>query len=85
MDLPEPISINSSDLRTKHREIMERVKYFGDVFLIKTFGQPTAVIISVNDFMRMTQRLTEEPDQTSSIERLDETTEGENATVDGLE
>ncbi len=53
MSLREPIPINATDLRYRHREVMERVKYHGEVFLVKTFGQPTAIIVSIDEFYRM--------------------------------
>ena len=49
----ETVVINATDLRIKTREIMERVKYKGERFLIQTFGQPTAVIISVEEFEKL--------------------------------
>jgi antitoxin (DNA-binding transcriptional repressor) of toxin-antitoxin stability system len=50
----EPTVINATDLRIKTREIMERVKFKGECFLIKTFGQPTAMIISVEKYTEIT-------------------------------
>jgi prevent-host-death family protein len=50
----EPTVINATDLRIKTREIMERVKFKGECFLIQTFGQPTAVIISVERYKEIT-------------------------------
>lgn len=49
----EPIVINATDVRTRTREIMERVKYKGDTFVVETFGQPTAVIVNVDEYKRM--------------------------------
>lgn len=49
----EPVLINATDLRVRTREIMERVKYKGEIFLVQTFGQPTAVIISVEEYTRL--------------------------------
>lgn len=46
----EPERINSTELRTKTRDLMERVKYHGDRFVVETFGRPMAVIISIEDF-----------------------------------
>lgn len=46
----EPETINSTELRTKTRDLMERVKYNGEIFLVETFGRPMAVIMSVEDF-----------------------------------
>jgi prevent-host-death family protein len=49
----DPIVINATDLRIRVREIMERVKYKGDQFLVQTFGQPSAIIISVDEYYQM--------------------------------
>lgn len=46
----EPIIINATDLRNKTRDLMERVKYHGDIYLVETFGRPMAVIMSVEEF-----------------------------------
>lgn len=46
----EPETINSTELRTKTRDLMERVKYNREIFLVETFGRPMAVIMSVEDF-----------------------------------
>lgn len=46
----EPITINATDLRNKTRDLMERVKYHGDIFIVETFGRPMAVIMSVEEF-----------------------------------
>ncbi len=46
----EPTRISVTDLRVRTREIMERVKYKGDYFLVQTFGQPTAIIIGVEEY-----------------------------------
>ncbi len=46
----EPETINSTDLRTKTRDLMERVKFNREAFIIETFGRPMAVLISLQDF-----------------------------------
>jgi len=46
----EPKTINSTVLRTKTRDLMERVKYNREIFLVETFGRPMAVLISLQDF-----------------------------------
>jgi PHD/YefM family antitoxin component YafN of YafNO toxin-antitoxin module len=49
---------------------MERVKYKGERFLIQTFGQPTAVIISVEEYDKMTNHtrpLMEPPVQSANV------------------
>jgi PHD/YefM family antitoxin component YafN of YafNO toxin-antitoxin module len=53
----EPTTINASDLRLRFREIMERVKYKGECFKVQTFGQPTAMIIGIDEYTRMLERL----------------------------
>lgn len=52
----EPETINSTDLRTKTRDLMERVKFHGHIFLIETFGRPMAIIISVEEYMRLKEQ-----------------------------
>lgn len=49
----KPIPINATDLRLKTRDLMERVKYHGDVFVIETFGRPMAIILSVEEYARL--------------------------------
>lgn len=55
--------IGSTDLRTRTREILERVKYKGDGFLVQTFGQPTAVVISIEEYRRLNRGLGNSPEQ----------------------
>lgn len=52
----EPTEINATDLRIKTRDIMERVRFKGESFLVLTFGQPTAVIISVAEYNEFTKK-----------------------------
>ncbi len=54
----EPERINSTELRTKTRDLMERVKYNGEIFLVETFGRPMAVIMSVEEYARVREALT---------------------------
>lgn len=49
----KPTAIRSTDLRLHTREIIERVKFRGEQFLVHTFGQPSAMIISVEEYMRL--------------------------------
>jgi antitoxin (DNA-binding transcriptional repressor) of toxin-antitoxin stability system len=51
----EPTVINATELRINTRDIMERVKFKGECFLVKTFGQPTAMIISVDEYYDLTR------------------------------
>ena len=64
----DPVIIKATDLRIRTREIMERVKYKGEKFLIKTFGQPTAVIISVDEFEQLVSRAETAASRTSKVE-----------------
>lgn len=47
------IKINATELRCKTRDLMERVKFNGDCFIVETFGRPMAVIISFDDYQRL--------------------------------
>lgn len=49
----EPSTINVTELRLRTREIMERVKYKGETFLVETFGQPTAMVVNIEQFRDM--------------------------------
>jgi len=73
----EPVVINATDLRVRTREIMERVKYKGERFLVQTFGQPTAVIISVEEYDKLnnTQFSTEQPAHDGSAPANQDTSE----------
>ncbi len=53
----DPITINATELRTNTRDLMERVKYHGEQFIVETFGRPMAVIISFEDFNRIKKLL----------------------------
>jgi prevent-host-death family protein len=55
----KPELISATELRVKTRQIMERVKYKGQVYLVQTFGQPTAVILSVETFNHMLEECRE--------------------------
>lgn len=47
----EPETINSTQLRTKTRDVIERVQFGGESFIIHTFGRPVAVIIPFAEFI----------------------------------
>lgn len=49
----EPTVIKSTDLRIRTRELMERVKYGGESFLVQTFGHPTAMIVNVDHYKKI--------------------------------
>lgn len=53
----EPETINSTELRTKTRDLMERVKFNRESFIVETFGRPMAVLISFEDFMLVREYL----------------------------
>lgn len=55
----KPELIKATDLRVKTREIMERVKYKGEIFLVQTFGQPTAIIIGVEEYNLLQREIKE--------------------------
>jgi prevent-host-death family protein len=42
--------ISASNLRTQTRDVMERVRFRGEHFIVQTFGKPVAVIISIEDY-----------------------------------
>ncbi len=52
VDVPYTI-IQATDMRTRTRDIMGRVKYGRERFLVKVFDEPTAVIINVEDFEKL--------------------------------
>lgn len=53
----EPTKITATNLRLKTRDLLERVKFSRERFVIETFGRPMAVIISLEDFQRMKDTL----------------------------
>ncbi len=55
----DAVVINSTDLRTRTREVMERVKFRGERFLVQTFGKPSAIIISIEEYERLSKPSTE--------------------------
>lgn len=57
----KPETINSTDLRLQTRDLMERVKFKGERFIVETFGRPMAVIISWEDFTLMQDMLVIRP------------------------
>lgn len=56
----EPTNINTTSLRLETRDLMERVKFKGERFIVATFGRPMAVIISFDDFQRVRHILGDE-------------------------
>lgn len=49
----EPITITATELRIKTRDLMERVRFNGECFIVENFRRPVAVIISFEDFVRV--------------------------------
>jgi prevent-host-death family protein len=42
--------ISATDLRTFTRDILERVKFRGERFLVHTHGRPMAMIVAIEEF-----------------------------------
>lgn len=51
----ETTTINATELRTRTREIIERARFKGERFLVRNFGKPVAVIISVEEYAGLLQ------------------------------
>ncbi len=49
----EATIVTATELRLKTRDLMERVKFRGEHFIVENFGRPMAVMISVEDYMRI--------------------------------
>jgi prevent-host-death family protein len=47
-------TIPATDLRLRTREILEQVRWQGETFAVTTFGHPVAVILSVEEYARLT-------------------------------
>lgn len=48
-------TISSSELRIHIREVLDEVGYGGAQYIVEKFGQPTAAIISIEDFRFLQQ------------------------------
>ncbi len=59
----EATIVTATELRLKTRDLMERVKFRGEHFIVENFGRPMAVMISVEDYMRVRELLYGEPRQ----------------------
>ncbi len=57
----EATIVTATELRLKTRDLMERVKFRGEHFIVENFGRPMAVVISVEDYMRVRDLLYGEP------------------------
>jgi hypothetical protein len=72
--MEEPKVISATLLRTKTRDILEEAKFSGGHFVVETFGKPMAVIVGVDEYMR----LVDEPGRRSArTETQTATREGE--------
>lgn len=45
--------IKATDLRTSTRSILERAKFQGERFVVYTYRQPMAVLIGVDEYLRL--------------------------------
>lgn len=59
----EIITIPSSFFRMHARDLMERVKYRGERFIVETFKRPMVVLISYEDYLRVRSHLLEYVDE----------------------
>ncbi len=59
----EATVVTATELRLKTRDLMERVKFRGEHFIVENFGRPMAVMISVEDYMRVRDLLHDAPQQ----------------------
>ena len=64
-------TISSSDLRSRIRTVLNEVGYGDAQYVVEKFGEPTAAIISVDDF-RLLQQVKAEQAAASLQQRLDE-------------
>ncbi len=58
-----PVTINATTLRLNTRDLMERVKFKGECFIVETFGRPMVVLISFEDYLRVQEHLYPEEGQ----------------------
>jgi prevent-host-death family protein len=63
--------ISSSDLRSRIRRVLNEVGYGDAQYVVEKFGEPTAAIISVDDF-HLLQQVKAEQAAASLRQRLDE-------------
>jgi prevent-host-death family protein len=62
-----PLIISATDLRTRAREIMQRVKFKQEAFLVENFGEPMAVIISVTEYENLLAQSSKSNTQLASV------------------
>jgi len=46
----EPIPVTATELRTRARELIQRVHYYNECYRVENFGRPMAIIISCQEF-----------------------------------
>ena len=51
--------IKATDLRTHTRNILERAKFQGERFVVCTYGQPMAVLIGLEEYLRLVEQANE--------------------------
>ncbi len=56
----ELAKVTATELRLKTRDLVERVKFKGERLLVENFGRPMIVMISVEDYERVTDSLAAE-------------------------
>ncbi len=49
----EATIVTATELRLKTRDLMERVKFRGEHFIVENFGRPMAVMITFEEYMRV--------------------------------
>lgn len=49
-------TISATDLRTRTREIMQRVKFKHETFLVENFKESMAVIVNVEEYEQLLER-----------------------------
>lgn len=57
----EPIPVTATELRTRARELIERVHYYHECYRVETFGRPMAIIISCEAYEELQALLNQQP------------------------
>jgi prevent-host-death family protein len=53
----EPQRVNSTDLRTKTRDILAAAHFLGQHFIVENHGRPMAVVIGIDEYERLMSAL----------------------------
>lgn len=56
-------SINSTDLRIKTRDIIERARFRGTRFVVHAFGKPVAIIMGIDEYQALVHSAAEAPNR----------------------